>query len=277
MTRTGLEAARGRRRGTRGRTVLIAMVVAIATAGLVVPGLATPVAMAAAGEATLAPGQVLKTGQMLQSSNNGQYRLIMQRDGNLVLYAAARQALWASRTSGGIDRRLVMQGDGNLVIYGAGRALWASATAGHPGADVTLHDDGNLLLSAASGQPLWATGTRATSLPPGGTLRTSHYLQSPDWGMIYSLVMQVDGNLVLYDGVVALWATRTTGGADRKAVMQRDGNFVVYNSAGRALWASRTYGHPGAYLVLQDDGNLVIYATSGRPLWATGTAYVLRP
>ena len=51
----------------------------------------------------------------------------MQRDGNLVLYSAGGQALWASGTRGVAGAWAVMQLDGNFVVYSkTGRAVWAS-------------------------------------------------------------------------------------------------------------------------------------------------------
>ncbi|QEV64436.1 hypothetical protein CP982_03520 [Streptomyces spectabilis] len=84
------------------------------------------------------------------------------------------------------------------------------------------------------------------------------------------LVMQSDGNLVIYDEFNrARWATGTVG---RGWTMrfQEDGNLVVYTRSGRAAWASNTDGHPGSRLVIQDDGNVVIYDGS-RAIWASGT------
>jgi hypothetical protein len=50
----------------------------------------------------------------------------MQSDGNAVVYGSGR-ALWFTRSSGNPGARMVMQGDGNLVVYStAGRALWQS-------------------------------------------------------------------------------------------------------------------------------------------------------
>jgi hypothetical protein len=96
----------------------------------------------------------------------------------------------------------------------------------------------------------------------------------------FELIMQRDGNVVLYqndkDDRQALWATGTTpwwnmldSGED--AVMQEDGNFVVYGFNRQALWASDTDHHPGAWLIVQDDGNLVIYGPDDKPLWASNT------
>jgi hypothetical protein len=52
------------------------------------------------------------------------------------------------------------------------------------------------------------------------------------------------------------------------ALMQADGNFVLYTSSGTPCWQTFTDGNPGAYLNMQDDGNLVVYSSSAVPLWA---------
>ncbi len=87
----------------------------------------------------------------------------------------------------------------------------------------------------------------------------------------HTLNMQDDGNLVLYDGQKAIWATNTAQSDGQKAIMQEDGNFVLYHVNGKPLWASNTSGKPGCHIVLQDDGNLVIYQPVV-PVWATTTA-----
>lgn len=86
----------------------------------------------------------------------------------------------------------------------------------------------------------------------------------------FNLVLQNDGNLVLYfEGHGALWATSTSG-AGHKLAMQGDGNLVLYDAASKPAWASNTQNHPGATLAVQNDGNLVVYAGS-TPLWASNT------
>ncbi|MFL6075886.1 MAG: hypothetical protein ACJ73S_21045 [Mycobacteriales bacterium] len=89
----------------------------------------------------------------------------------------------------------------------------------------------------------------------------------------FTLALQQDGNLVLRQGDTALWSTGTTGRAvpTATAIMQGDGNFVLYDAASAAVWASGTSGQPGADLVLQDDGTLVVYSPAGVPLWASNT------
>jgi hypothetical protein len=87
----------------------------------------------------------------------------------------------------------------------------------------------------------------------------------------FKLSLQLDGNLVLYQGGSALWASNTSGSTGFAAVMQSDGNFVLYDMSGHALWAAGTYNHGGSRLALQNDGNLVVYPPSGGALWASNT------
>jgi hypothetical protein len=92
----------------------------------------------------------------------------------------------------------------------------------------------------------------------------------------YQLIMQQDGNLVLYveavrrNGTTPIWASHTNGQSVSQCVMQTDGNLVIYGFP-NPIWASHTNGHDGAFLVVQDDGNMVIYAPDQTPVWATGT------
>ncbi|MCZ2838562.1 reprolysin-like metallopeptidase [Modestobacter sp. VKM Ac-2985] len=108
--------------------------------------------------AQLSAGQTLTSGQLL-SSPRGRYRLVVQGDGNVVLYAADGRVLWHAGTHGSAGSRLVMQGDGNLVVYSpAGRALWNSRTGGSGATRVVLQDDGNLVAYRPDGAPVWWTG-----------------------------------------------------------------------------------------------------------------------
>jgi hypothetical protein len=77
-----------------------------------------------------------------------------------------------------------------------------------------------------------------------------------------------DGNLVERYGNLAVWDTVTAGMGVVKAIMQTDGNFVLYDRNGRAVWESNTAGNAGASLTFQNDGNIVI-THYGRVLWSS--------
>src|SRR5262249_25956611 len=96
---------------------------------------------------TMQPGEVLNPGQSIHSAN-GQYTLILQPDGNLVLYkAAGGPALWASNTNGKPVTAAIMQDDGNLVVYQNYTAVaWTSHTSGNPKSHLVVQDDGNVVI-----------------------------------------------------------------------------------------------------------------------------------
>jgi hypothetical protein len=89
--------------------------------------------------------------------------------------------------------------------------------------------------------------------------------------------MQSDGNLVYYKTPGnAVWASNTVSaggsGATYKAIMQGDGNFVVYcygtsacnNSSGKAIWASNTANSAGIVVQITSTGSHVgVYNSSG--------------
>ena len=114
--------------------------------------------------------------------------------------------------------------------------------------------------------------TFTDTLPPGGILNPDDEVVSNNGR--YQLIMQRDGNLVLYDleiGHNARWAsnTQSLNINVNKCIMQMDGNLVI-NGSSNAIWSSNTQGRPYSFLRVQDDGNVVIYQP-GLPAWATNT------
>lgn len=55
------------------------------------------------------------------------------------------------------------------------------------------------------------------------------------------------------------------------AILQGDGNFVVYRNDGVPFWSTGTVGSDAATAVMQGDGNFVIYSRAGHAVWSTGT------
>jgi hypothetical protein len=107
----------------------------------------------------------LMTGERLVSSErrtsrNGNYYLILQMDGNVVLYNRANQPLWATNTNGKPVANFTMQTDGNLVAYQSDNApVWSSATSGS-GNFLVVQDDGNVVVYRNDGFGVWATKTK---------------------------------------------------------------------------------------------------------------------
>lgn len=126
--------------------------------------------------------------------------------------------------------------------------------------------------AGATGSPAYESfrNVRLYALRQNDRLERGQALVSPNG--CYSFVLQDDGNLVSYaPGGRPLWASRTHGRAVQFAVMQGDGNFVIYNG-NSPVWSSNTYRRGGSRLIMQDDSNVVIYTPDGRPVWRTGTS-----
>ncbi|MVN86229.1 hypothetical protein GO986_05570 [Deinococcus sp. HMF7620] len=231
------------------------------------------------GNGDLTAGEGLMANGDSVLSNNGQYRLAMQADGNLVLYSASGSPrIIPTGTYGKPVHRLIMQSDGNLVIYGTGnQALWATNTSGRAGAWLAIEDGGALVLWHGS-QVAWRSGPGGspTPTPPPPTHNGDDLLTSGE-GLSatddcfhssdgrYHLCLQSDGNLALYGPSGVLWTTNTAG-RGHQLRMQADGNLVLLDAGGAKIWDTGTGGHPGAALAVQVDGNLVVYH-NGNVIW----------
>ncbi len=110
---------------------------------------------------------------------------------------------------------------------------------------------------------------RARTLAPNTTLAPGETVLSQD--ARFRFVFQFDSNLVLYDqNNVAIWASHTQWGGGKRLVMQEDGNLVMYTDT-QPIWSTGTWTYPGSRLDVQNDGNVVIYDRDNVPRWASGT------
>ncbi|MFB7908066.1 hypothetical protein ACFC1T_16660 [Kitasatospora sp. NPDC056076] len=76
-----------------------------------------------------------------QYFDTGYTRLILQTDGNLVVYKTSNryEAKWSAPGSLGCGARATLQTDGNFVVYGGdNRICWASNSFTPPGGRATL-------------------------------------------------------------------------------------------------------------------------------------------
>lgn len=107
-----------------------------------------------------------------------------------------------------------------------------------------------------------------STLAVNGQLAGGQAILSPDGR--YSLNYQPDGNLVLYGPSGYIWASNTSGQSVGRAVMQGDGNLVVYDAGNVARWSSVTAGNAGATFQLDNTGLARVVRTNGTGAWQVG-------
>ncbi len=120
-----------------------------------------------------------------------------------------------------------------------------------------------------------------STLKKGDSLKRGERLSSPN--LRYRLVLQDDGNLVLYrqdavDFWQWLWDTNSrayvqfSAGKNYPDVasvqLQQNGNLAGLDSAGQSVWISDFLPKGGETLQVQDDGNVVIYNSAGQSIWS---------
>jgi RHS repeat-associated protein len=172
----------------------------------------------------LVAGQMLPSGKCIVSPH-GQYFLLMNTDGNFFIYDWAHgTGTWGPGTQGHPGAYAIFQTDGNLVVYDVnGTALWNSGTSGTNAERLDMNDDGRIIIWKSA----WNSGTSngqfngTTYTHPGcdvglgtgttGVLGSGQCFVSPNGR--FELLMQADGNMVIYDRSVtpnaAIWSTGT--------------------------------------------------------------------
>jgi hypothetical protein len=106
----------------------------------------------------LTPGSTLSLGGKM-TSQDGRYQLVLEANGDLVhSNTEGSMAFWHTSTANRGAIKLVMQTDGNLVIYTAANVpLWHAGTYGNPGAYLIVQTDGNAVIYTAANRPLWSS------------------------------------------------------------------------------------------------------------------------
>ncbi|KAK9144318.1 hypothetical protein Sjap_004221 [Stephania japonica] len=202
-------------------------------------------------------------------------------NGKLLVVGDSGTVLWDSSK---IDYpnlfRLVLQSDGNVVIYGA--SLWHTNTT-RPSSDgnnqlahrpyvpscLSHQINSRFVQAITDAHPYVSRVQEKNTIYNGESLNTEEYLENEP----YKFVMQGDCNLVLYKdyGKTMIWLTHTERkGKNCQAALLNNGKLVVVGDSGTVLWDSGKTDYPNLFhLVLQSDGNVVIYGAS---LWHTNTA-----
>lgn len=127
-----------------------------------------------------------------------------------------------------------------------------------------------LVITCASSVSAFADELRVNEV-----LTVNHPLYSANHN--YYALMQSDGNFVVYknDGSgKSLWSTGTNGSAAVKAIMQNDGNFVLYDAQMHPVWATYKYGNNNVFYV--DDNGFAVVKTAIK-VWDTNTGSGVYP
>ena len=93
---------------------------------------------------------------------------------------------------------------------------------------------------------------------------------SPRRGPVDVQNLNGEGCTAFFNGA-AIWSSSAAGAPGVVMRFAEDGALSLYNAGGARVWQS-TKTDAAGYAYMQRDGNLVVYSTAGKPVWATGTA-----
>ncbi|MEI6429483.1 MAG: trypsin-like peptidase domain-containing protein [Pseudanabaena sp. ELA607] len=180
---------------------------------------------------------------------------------------------YGNKTTTGISGGSVLNYEGELIgIHGAAKPRLGRASSKYGLAipiNLFMRQDGK----DQDGNLKWSIYSSHTPsiLKIGEDMRIGRTLTSAN--SCFSLIMQSDGNLVLYENLISqsLWSSDSAGKGGQKVQFQRDGNLVLFNSMGNVLWKSDTHGQGASRLQVQNDGNVVIYRNDESAVWSTNT------
>jgi hypothetical protein len=254
------------------------------------------------GAVGLMPNEVLDANDGAHNSKitaSGQYQLIMQTDGNLVVYedpSGAHTPIWASNTwlSGATTAKMTL--DGALILSNAdGELIWSSPWPNRPAAFLAMREDGNLVAYEPAKYIAWSSTTPGSGSenmgqnPPGfdatrvilwngETLSTRGVDIFSGPGGTASLALDsYSGNAVVsrwYQDVeyvgggqwedvwAAYWSWSTyvpETMSDTSLRLTNDGDLQLIDGNGQLRWSSNTPGYRNTFLGLNDQGVLSIY------------------
>ncbi|HXA31679.1 MAG TPA: hypothetical protein VNV87_05440, partial [Acidimicrobiales bacterium] len=174
--------------------------------------------------------------------------LAMQTDGNLVLYTQSGAVVWASNTLVA-GSSLAMQSDGNLVMSSSTSVPWATSTNTNRGPALC---SGEVM---QNNQHIQMVGYNETEV--GYQLEFAN-----DGGSGQELDIGPGKNTKETTGVTHIWKS-SSAPADDYLVMQADGNLVIYQNGttSPSLWASGTNSsaNGGDWAYLGSGGVLEIF------------------
>lgn len=243
------------------------------------PGVAALESLPAPSEdGFLRPAEVLVAGAAL-ASRNGFIELRLERDGLTVTHQQVDGSRQVAAAFPIADAHVATLGEGgHFVVYARdGSITDLSSGAGSIDAPVLrVQNDGNVVLydndAALPRGVHWTSNTNFRrvagacrrlepnqAIYPGGSV--------PSCNGLFRLVLDAEGRLSVLDGQDFPLFQSTAGGPASAAIMQWDGNLVVYDVNDSPRWDTATYPVPGAYAAVEDDGTLAVFDPNDALIW----------
>lgn len=214
-------------------------------------------------------GDRLSKGDKL-TSTNGKFTFTFQKDGNLVTTKVkSGKVQWQSGTAGRKKaNRLVIQKDGNVVLYSKkNKAFWSTQTVADSPRNprFVLKNNGELVVKHGK-KVVWSSKNAPVvhghKLKAGVTMSKGDKMVSKN--KKFEFIFQKDGNLVTYNvkKKKAVWNSQTAG--EDKAhllTLHVDGALVLEDKKGNLLWESESdfaSGDHELFLKLTKKGKLKI-------------------
>jgi len=179
--------------------------------------------------------------------------------------------------NGGLGHELVMQGDGNLVIYSNnGEPLWSSRTNGIPDLSVGFSDYGFRFQTMDGSYHTYlrntvrkciGDGTLSTTGQGGGRMDSGESICNN----YHYFGLDNTGDLALWDAHQRnekMWSAGTGGSYGNHMKLENDGSLVVRNFEGTTLWSAGTSNSGATKLQIDDDGNVELTNNNGDVVWS---------
>lgn len=209
------------------------------------------------------------------TAGTGAVFLAIRDDGTFALFDKQNKQVWASPVDTASYRGKMIQWDGDTA---AQKTSWM---VGYDGVRRVVHDLSTFqcLHDAGAGNSLTVSSNVLNSFPdltdvwaacgtdrvgPNGGLEVGSHLSAGS----YSLTL-TPSDLVLTLNGQQVW---DTGHGGAELVLQTNGNLVLYDNSLNPTWDTQTSHATPGWFVLGSDGSLRLYDGSGNQIWSRSTA-----
>ena len=208
----------------------------------------------------------------------GNTELLLDRLGELSLITNGRKTWSVNRPNRKIlGVHLIMQSDGNLVLYDQdNNPYWSSHTNGNPNAISILTADGDFVVyDKSKGEGMKAILWTARKIFGNDLFDFCLKRFEPIISINHPVNYLMSKKPFIRPGLFRSNRTKNTmiyNSENHLLTLTNTGALMILSKSGSLLWSAATdKRRDGASLVMQEDGNLVLYDKDKKPYWATNT------